>query len=180
MTNNSSAWDWAPFFPPDGSKIVFNSYAPDPCFGVKTDILIMDADGSNQQNLTNNQPLISDWRPFFSPDGSKIVFTSNRGVTSTVCNTDEIFIMNTDGTGMQNLTNREPNEYGWAPSAYRPRFFPCGSRIAFLSNRGAAYSDIFSMDLNHPHILQNHTNRDFNEHIGWFWIEDQTCSTGCF
>jgi TolB protein len=42
---------------------------------------------------------LSDWHPTFSPDGSKIVFMSDRSGAS------DIYIMNADGTDVRNITN---------------------------------------------------------------------------
>ncbi len=49
LTNNS-AYDWAPCFSPDGSKIAFASDRDG-----NWEIYIMNVDGSGQVNLTNNQ-----------------------------------------------------------------------------------------------------------------------------
>ena len=61
------------------------------------EIYIMDLDGSNQTNLTNTS--VRDYSPQFSPDGSKIVFVSNRD------GNEEIYIMDSDGSNQIRLTN---------------------------------------------------------------------------
>ena len=63
----------------------------------------MNIDGSEQVNLTNN--LEDDSDPSFSPDGSKIAFTSGRDDYNQI---SEIYIMNVDGSEQVNLTNN-PN-----------------------------------------------------------------------
>jgi hypothetical protein len=51
------------------------------CFGQPcTDIWVMDADGSNQTNLTNT-PDTNEGQPAWSSDGTEITFTTNRDVT---------------------------------------------------------------------------------------------------
>ena len=57
----------------------------------------MDADGSNQQRLTDNVAL--DSCPFWSTDGSRIVFQSNREGNW------DIYVMDADGSNQQRLTN---------------------------------------------------------------------------
>ena len=84
--------DYDPIISPDGSKIVFYSYAD-----LDYEIYIMDADGSNNTNITNI--VGTDAYPTFSPDGSKILFESIRDGNT------EVYIMNIDGSNQTNLTN---------------------------------------------------------------------------
>ncbi|MFC1552288.1 hypothetical protein ACFL6P_06940 [Candidatus Latescibacterota bacterium] len=108
------------------------------------EIYVMDTDGSNKTNLTNNPA--EDMRPSYSPDGSKIVFNSNRGGGSR-----EIFIMDADGSNPINLTNHI-NDDIW------PSLSSDGLKITFASNRGGGGYDIFVMDadgLNQTNLTNN-------------------------
>ncbi len=58
----------------------------------------MDADGSNQVNLTNNAAA-SDRGPVWLPDGSKVAFVSDRN------GNPEIYVMDADGSNSVRLTN---------------------------------------------------------------------------
>jgi len=64
-----------------------------------------------------------DGMPDFSPDGRRIVFTSNRDQQS------EIYVMNRNGSGQRRLT-RTPGD------DFLPRFSPDGTQIAFVSLPG--------------------------------------------
>ena len=62
----------------------------------------MNADGTNQTNVTNN--IKEDSSPSWSLDGSKIVFHSSRDGNS------EIYTMNTDGTNQVRITETGSDE----------------------------------------------------------------------
>jgi Ca2+-binding RTX toxin-like protein len=66
-------------------------------------IFVMGAFGANPQRLTNlaGDPLAQDNRPAFSPNGARILFSSNRA------GLPEIYSMKTDGKDVTRLTNSE-------------------------------------------------------------------------
>lgn len=77
----------------------------------QSEIFIMNPDGSNEQQLTNNS--VTDGFPVISHDGTKIAFYSERA------NSDgDLYIMNTDGSNVQRLTTdaaNDPSYYSWSP-----------------------------------------------------------------
>lgn len=68
---------FAPFFTPDGKRIVFctNYFATDPRKR-NFDIAMINLDGTGLERITFNESF--DGFPMFSPDGKKLVFASNR------------------------------------------------------------------------------------------------------
>jgi TolB protein len=69
------AASFAPFFHPDGRRIVFASNVADPR-GRDFDLYLVNSDGTGLERITYNPTF--DGFPMFSPDGRKLVFASNR------------------------------------------------------------------------------------------------------
>ncbi len=90
---SSSMVDWNPDWSPSGKQIVFESNRDG-----DDEVFVMNADGTNQRNLTKNTG-ISDIDPVFSPDGRKIAFERMNPPGSS----RDIFRMRTDGSRKSNL-----------------------------------------------------------------------------
>jgi len=75
VTKNVGGANWAPFFSPDGKKIIFASNMKDPRGG-NFDLYLVNIDGSGLEQVTFDPAF--DGFPMFSPDGKKLVFASNR------------------------------------------------------------------------------------------------------
>jgi Tol biopolymer transport system component len=142
LTDNE-VHDRYPDWSPDGTKIAF---ARDNGTGFN-EIYVMNADGSRQTRLTEsvaNDTSFShsgDFEPTWSPDGTKIAFTSYRDATIASPNT-EIYVMNADGSGITRLTDEFESDL-------QPSWSPDGTKIAFTSyrdNPGGQISEIYVMN----------------------------------
>ena len=128
LTNNPAS-DHSPSWSSDGKRIAFVSDRDGhvhPIHGRSTsEIYVMDADGGNPQNLTNDPH--HDWSPSWSPDSKRIVFGSDRDRDNNPHNT-EIYVMKADGTNQRRLTNNLTEDM-------YPAWSPDGGRIAFSARR---------------------------------------------
>ena len=70
-------YSW-PTWNPAGTKLAFVRRQGGPNYQAKQEILIMNADGSNVQNLTTNNFGSYDDHPTFSPDGERIAFPARQ------------------------------------------------------------------------------------------------------
>jgi Tol biopolymer transport system component len=75
ITTGLGGANWAPFFLPDGKRIIFASNMKDP-HGGNFDLYLINADGTGLEQVTFSPTF--DGFPMFSPDGRKLVFASNR------------------------------------------------------------------------------------------------------
>lgn len=89
----------SPGFSPDGARIIYSSAG---------DICVMDVSGMGFQNLTNSAS--KDHDPYFTRDGTQIVFCTNRDGDSESYNS-EIYIMNADGSDPRNVSNNPAGDY---------------------------------------------------------------------
>jgi Tol biopolymer transport system component len=134
LTNNP-AMDYAPVWSPDRTKIAFRSNR-----NGHIQIFIMNADGSNQHTLTDYYLDYAGSSISWSPDGTRITFDIGL-----------IYVVNTDGTNLTQLTN----EYG---PDLNPTWSPDGTKIAFESYRGSngLYNseDIFVVNVDGSNLTQ--------------------------
>ncbi len=91
---------------PDGKKLVYQAKVIN-----GWDIFIMDEDGGNIKNLSQN--IDDDTNPAWSPDGKWIAFVSNRD------GDNEIFIMDIEGKEVKQLTENELRDIHpyWSPDS---------------------------------------------------------------
>jgi TolB protein len=95
---------------PAGEKIAFVAFRD----GGDQEIYIMNADGSDQRNLTDDPG--EDFDPDWSPDGKLIAFASDR------TGEPEVYVMDPDGDNVRQLTTG---------GGLSPRWSHDGARIAF-------------------------------------------------
>lgn len=127
---------------PDGKKLAYSASRDG-----NIEIYLLDIEEALQgkassQQLTDTAPPIRNLVTSWSPDGSRIAFSSDQ------VNNSEIYLMNPDGSDVVRLTNNPASdvEAAWSPD---------GSRIAFSSNRDGNFEIYF---LNVTEALQNPEN----------------------
>ena len=150
----------------DGRKIVFMSDRETPGNPTPTgfpspdyEIFVMNADGSDQTQITFNE--LDDEDPAWSPDGQRIAFVRDfnpiRGE-----NDFDILTMNADGTAERNLTN-SPGVWDHEPS-----WSPNGRRIAFArAPDSESNNDIYTMRPDGSNVRQLTSNALDNEYPDW-------------
>ena len=127
-----------PTLSPDRTRVAFVSYRDG-----NYEIYVMGADGSAPTNITQHDAW--DSNPAWSPDGRQIAFVSDRNGDRELYEggglyNADIFLMNADGTGVEQLTFEPGNGAGG------PAWSPDGSSIAFVSGRDGPFA-IFAIEL---------------------------------
>lgn len=137
---NTQGYDGGAFFSPDGKKIVYRAHHPT---GTDLDsyqqllrqglirpnrmeLFIMDADGSNQRQITNLGG--ANFAPIFTPDSRRIIFSSNH--KNPRSRNFDLYLVNLDGSGLEQVTSH-PEFDGF------PMFSPDGRQLVWASNRNA-------------------------------------------
>lgn len=134
-------YDGGAFYSWDGTTIVYRAwhYADSASTAVykallgqntvrplQMEIYVMDADGSNKRQITNNGS--ANFAPFFLPDNKRIIFASN--VEDPQGRNFDLYLVNVDGKGLERVTYNETFD-GF------PMFTRDGKQLVFASNRNA-------------------------------------------
>lgn len=142
---NTPGYDAEATLSPNGKKIVFTSVRSG-----DLELWTMNTDGTGLKQITNQ--LGYDGGAFFSPDSKQIIFRASRPQTPEEVENYtsllkqglvqptamEIFVVNTDGTNLRQITNL--GGANWAPY-----FHPSGKRIIFSSNHHTPRKRVFNL-----------------------------------
>jgi TolB protein len=112
--------DQAPAWSPDGTKVAMRSLGN--ISKGEGGIAVINVDGSGRRWLTDD---LSDGEPTWSPDGTMIAYASS----------DDIFVMNADGSSKRRLARIEGIES-------EPTWSPDGRQIAFRNNSTISAVDV--------------------------------------
>ena len=138
-------YDGGPFFSPDGKQIVYRAWHPTDTALTsyrellrqrlvrpnRMEIWVMNADGSNQHQITNLGG--ANFAPFFTPDGRRIIFSSN--YQNPRSRNFELFLVNPDGSGLEQVTHH-PEFDGF------PMFSPDGTKLVWASGRSSREGEL--------------------------------------
>jgi Tol biopolymer transport system component len=132
-------YDGGAFFSPDGKQIVYRAYHPTDSTELddyrtllaqhivrpsKMEIWVMNADGSNQRQVTKLGG--ANFAPYFTPDGKRIIFSSN--YRNPHSGNFDLYLVNLDGSNLEQVTT-SPEFDGF------PQFSPDGRHLVWASNR---------------------------------------------
>ena len=154
---NSIGLNGDPAYSPDGTLIAFEADFGNPS---QQGIYVMNAaDGSDLRRITTApSPTDFDAAARFSPDGTQLVFTRERGGNETrtgrvVGGTSALHVVNVDGSGLQRIT-------GWGARAGDADWSPDGTKLVFETGgdyRGPTDAMIINADGTGLHRLTNGT-----------------------
>ena len=119
---NTRTLNITPTWSPDSQTIAYTSYRPSGGMGTFQDIVLSFINSGQRTTPANGDPQKQNYLPIWSPDGSKIAFTTNRD------GNPEIYVMNRDGSGLRRMTNHPAIDVS-------PTWSPSGTQLAWVSDR---------------------------------------------
>ena len=170
LTDNS-IFDGEPAWSPDGKRIVFSSghdtiSAAFDRWAFVDEIYVIDPDGSNLTRLTDNGDQVDDNRPAWTPDGTKIVFHSDRDEFLKY----QTYIMDADGTNQLPFVESLPGLGKVGPLPPQPWYIrnwsPDGSKIMFTAKVGDSLEN-YVMDADGSNLTLILDNPSFVMGLSW-------------
>jgi TolB protein len=119
---NTRTLNITPTWSPDTQAIAYTSYRPSGGMGTFQDIIVSHIRIGKRETPANGDPKKQNYLPIWSPDGTKIAFTTNRD------GNPEIYVMNKDGSGVRRMTNHPAIDVS-------PTWSPSGGQLAWVSDR---------------------------------------------
>jgi TolB protein len=104
---NGGGVDWASSWSPDGRRVAYESNVGTGPRDLTNEIWVVNADGSHPVRLTHNA--LNDGHPVWSPDGSWLLFASERPHPGTT----HLWLMHPNGKGLHRATS-------WAGEQFSP------------------------------------------------------------
>ena len=155
-----------PKYSPDGSQLLYAFKSAADAEKPIQDLWIMNTDGSSPKQLTFGYDNTESRT--WSPDGHRIAFNS---ITNGV---GQIFVMNADGTGIQQLTQDPAATPTFAPGgifpglrgSVTPAWSPDGRSIAYASNREGNY-EVYTMDPDGTNVVRITDSPAEELSVGW-------------
>ena len=149
LTHNTEAYAGHPSWSPDGARLVFDGL---PRNGPDYDIYMMNADGTDVRDVTNDLP--NERLPAWSPDGRRIAFMSDGGNYPW-----DIWVMDADGQNSHPVTS--------GPGLHEhPSWSPDGQQIVFQFGIDGR-QQLYTVNLEDNHLTR--LSQDVGNDEAPFW-----------
>lgn len=137
---NELGYDGGSFFTPDGKRLIFRASRPkneteiakykkllsynlvEP---IAMELFIVDIDGQNLRKITNLGE--ANWAPYMLNDNKRIIFSSNYDTAANGFGAFSLYMVNDDGTGLQQITFGQNQFNSFAMQSYDGKKLVWGS-----------------------------------------------------